>query len=505
MTDLLWGFVFIQMLMGAFDTIYHHEGTERLAWRPGQQTELTLHGVRNLAYAVLFAMLGWTGPQGLWAAGLLALLLVELAITLWDFVEEDRTRALPATERVTHTLLTLNYGVILALLVPWLWSSAALPTRLAPAYHGPMSWFCAIAASGVIISGLRDLDAAMRARRLRATPARDLADALAGRRHVLVTGGTGFVGQRLVASLAAAGHEVTVLARNPRKAGDLRRNGIVHVVQSLAEIADNAAIDAVVNLAGEPLANGPWTLAKRRRILASRLRITRDINRMIARLVCKPDVLVSGSAVGWYGLRGDELLGEAAAGKACFSRRVCAAWENEARRAEDHGVRVVRLRIGLVLDRSGGLLARLLLPFEFGLGGRIGHGRQMMSWIHRDDLIRLIVHAIATPALRGPVNATAPRPVTNAEFSAALGRALHRPALLPLPAQPLKRALGDFAEELLLGGQNVVPAAALASGFRFTYPVIGPALAQICGSRTKRKTAPKLPAQAAFLQGSLLR
>jgi uncharacterized protein (TIGR01777 family) len=506
MTDLLWTFVFVQMLMGAFDTVYHHEATERLAWRPGQQVELTLHGVRNLLYAVLFAVLGWSEPRGGWAAGLLLLLLVELGITLWDFVEEDRTRSLPASERVTHTLLTLNYGVILALLVPWLWGNAAQPTALPPASYGAISWFCALAAFGVIVSGFRDLEAARRCRRLRDVPAADLAAALPGRRSILVTGGTGFIGRRLVTALAGAGHEVIVLSRDPRRATTDLRHHFVRAIGSLDEVGSAEPIDAIVNLAGEPISNGPWTRAKRRRILASRLCVTREIHRLVARLEHKPEVLVSGSAIGWYGLRGDETLGEDSAGTACFSRRVCLAWEREARRADAFGVRVILLRTGLVLDRDGGMLARLLLPFEFGLGGRIGHGRQWMSWIHRDDLVRLIVHCLATPALRGAVNATAPRPVTNAQFTAALGRALRRPAALPLPAAPLRLALGDFADELLLGGQRVIPTAAVASGFAFAYPDMEGALVAICGVKPRPAAHPIPPVAALSLsEGSLLR
>jgi uncharacterized protein (TIGR01777 family) len=493
MSFALWIAVVAQMMMGAFDTFYHHEGTERLAWRPGQRTELLLHGVRNLAYSVLFMTLGFAEPRGAWAAALLALLFAELIITLWDFVEEDRTRALPASERVTHTLLTLNYGVILAMLVPWLWANAGLPSAIRPAHHGWLGAFCAVAAVGVVISGLRDLEAAARNRRLHVTPAAELAAGLPWRR-VLVTGGTGFVGRRLVAALAGAGHDVIVLSRNPKRALAGQHFGLVRAIGSLDELPAATPIDAIVNLAGEPISNGLWTLAKRRRILSSRLRTTRDVVRLIARLDRRPEALVSGSAIGWYGLRGDELLGEGAQGVPCFSRRICVAWEAAARRAEAMGVRVVRLRIGLVFDRDGGMLARLLLPFEYALGGRIGSGRQWLSWIHRDDLVRLIVHCLASPAVSGAVNATAPAPVTNEIFAAALGKALRRPSLLPLPAAPLRLALGDFADELLLGGQRVLPAAALASGFEFLYPEVDRALAAICGSRPlPQKASPPLP------------
>jgi uncharacterized protein (TIGR01777 family) len=506
MTAALWTAVFVQMLMGAFDTVYHHEGTERLAWRPGQRVELLLHGVRNLAYAVLFATLGFAEPHGSWAAALLALLAAELGITLWDFVEEDRTRALPASERVTHTLLTLNYGVILALLVPWLLGNAGEATALLAVRHGWMSGFCAFAAVGVIVSGLRDLEAAARSRRLEVTPAAQLASGLPWRR-VLVTGGTGFVGRRLVAALAAAGHEVIVLSRRPSRVLAGQRFGLVRAIGSLDELPDSTPIDAIVNLAGEPISSGLWTRAKRRRILSSRLRTTRALVGLVERLERRPEVLVSGSAIGWYGLRDDELLGEGSGGVECFSRRVCLAWEAAAERAQAAGVRVVRLRTGLVFDRDGGMLARLLLPFEYGLGGRIGHGRQWLSWIHRDDLVRLIVHCLATPALSGAVNATAPAPVTNADFAAALGKALRRPAILPLPALPLRLALGDFAEELLLGGQRVVPAAALASGFEFAYPDLDRALAAICGSKPARAKVARSVANHAvpFTRGPMLR
>jgi small-conductance mechanosensitive channel len=188
MTDLIWTLVFIQVAMGGFDTLYHHELTERLTWRPSQANELRLHGVRNLAYAVMFLALGWSQPQGLAAAALITLMLAELIITLWDFVEEDRTRKLPASERITHTLLTLNYGVVLALVVPLLAGWAALPTAVTPAFHGVWSGLCALAAAGVVLSGLRDLAAAGRTSRIVASDPVPLVAGLPPRQAVLITG-----------------------------------------------------------------------------------------------------------------------------------------------------------------------------------------------------------------------------------------------------------------------------------------------------------------------------
>lgn len=309
------------------------------------------------------------------------------------------------------------------------------------------------------------------------SPLAELAEVLGSRQEVLVTGGTGFVGSRLVAALAAAGHSVTVLSR--KTVGSPRLPAGVKLVTSLDAIPADARINAVVNLAGEPLANGLWTKAKRARIIASRIDVTEACLELIERLTVRPDVFISASAIGWYGLRRDEELTEASSGTDCFSRQVCVAIEAAASKAEALGLRTVRLRIGLVLAAEGGLLGRMVLPFKLGLGGPFGRGRHWMSWIHRDDLVRLICHCIANSALSGPVNGTAPAPVRNRDFTRALGKALHRPALLPVPALPLEWVLGDFAKELLLGGQRVLPEAALNSGFTYRYPQLDAALKAI--------------------------
>ena len=482
MTDLLWILITLQIAMGAFDTLFHHELTERLAWRPSQKRELRLHGVRNLIYAALFLLIGWSEPQGLLALALMAVLGLELIITLVDFVEEDRTRRLPASERVTHTLLALNYGAILALLAPVLMSWGAEATGLVAASHGLWSLMASAAAAGVFVFGLRDPAAADRSDRLVQPDPAAMARELPGRRRILITGATGFIGRRLVAALIGAGHEVVALVRNPEAA---RLPAPIALVTDLNQLSADARIDAVVNLAGEPISDGLWTLTKRRRILRSRLSVTRDLCRLIARLEIRPEVLVSGSAIGWYGLHGDETIDEAGAARACFSHRLCHAWEQAAEPVKAMGVRLVTLRIGLVLGADGGMLARMLTPFEFGLGGPMGSGRQWMSWIALDDCVRLILHAVAEPRVMGPLNATAPTPATNRDLSRALGRALNRPAVLAAPALPLRLALGGFAGELLLGGQRVLPAKALATGFRFKHPDLDAALSAIVGARPR--------------------
>jgi len=504
MTSLtLWLLIAVQILMGAFDTLYHHEMTEHLAWRPSQRRELRLHGIRTLSYAMLFLTLAWLAPHGAWAILAIAVLVAEVVVTLMDFVEEDVSRKLPASERVNHTLLAVNYGAILMLLVPVLGGWAMAATALVPVSYGAWSVLTSVAALGMAFFGLRDFAAAARLRRLVPAKASDLLTGLPERQTVLVTGATGFIGSRLVEALTAAGHRAIVLVRDPHKAARLPPP--FWLITQLDQIPRDTAIDAIVNLAGEPIAGGVWTSARRRRIFASRLRMTRNVVRLIARLDRKPAVLVSGSAVGWYGLWQDESLTEFDGGKSCFTHRLCAAWERAAVAAERHGVRTVRLRIGLVLGTDGGLLARLLTPFEFGLGGRIGHGRQWMSWIERDDLVRLIAHVIATPSLTGPLNATAPLPVNNRDFTKELARALRRPAWLPIPATLLRSLAGDLADELMIGGQRVLPDKAERSGFKFRHPTLHHALSAMLGTHAAHSRPRGAPKERKFTGGARMR
>jgi len=470
MTPLLWILVAIQIAMGVFDTFYHHEFTERLAWRPSQRYELKLHSLRNMLYALLFLVLGWLEVHGIFAIAIISVLVVEVVITLMDFVEEDLSRKLPPSERINHTLLAINYGAILVLLLPVLIGWAMQPTGIELVYSGWLSLIAAASAVGAALCGIRDFAAAKRLGRTISVLAATLVEKLPARQTVLVTGATGFIGSRLVAGLAASGHQVIALIRNPAKTETLPPP--ISLITSLDQLPADIRIDAIVNLAGEPIGNGLWTEAKRRAILASRIDTTTDVVKLIARLERKPSVLVNGSAIGWYGLWQDQVLTESAKSHACFSHELCEAWENAASPAGDHGVRVAYLRIGLVIGTDGGFITRMLTPFEFGLGGPLGSGKQWMSWIERDDLVRLIAHVITKPDLAGPINATAPIPVTNTKFTEELGRHLHRPAIVRVPAALLRVVGGDFAEELLLGGQRVLPNKALSNGFVFRHETL---------------------------------
>ncbi len=482
----------LQIAMGAFDTLYHHEMSERLAWRATAARELRLHAVRNGFYAVLFLLAAWTEPKGLIAALVLGVLVVELVITLTDFVEEDLTRRLPASERITHTLLAVNYGAILAFIGPMLWQWTGEASGLGVVGRGWLSALLTVAGVAVGVFGVRDWLAAGRAPRLVLPPAADLVDSLSPRQRIVITGATGFIGARLVSALAEAGHEVIALVRSREKAAGLAAP--IRLIERLDQIHSDEKIDAIVNLAGAAIADRPWTRRNRHRIARSRLKMARDVERLVGRLGRAPGVVVTASAIGFYGEGGEEQFSEAdrvsREQAQSFSHRLCAAVEAAAGRLRGRGVRVVALRIGLVLDHEGGMLARMLPAFDLGLGGRIGNGRQWMSWISRTDVVRLIAHAIATPDLEGALNATAPTPVRNAEFTAALGKALGRPAVLWIPAWPIRMVLGQMGREILLGSQRVLPAKALGSGFRFRHRILDAALAEAVGGAAAPRRLP---------------
>ncbi|OOE10391.1 TIGR01777 family oxidoreductase [Pseudomonas phenolilytica] len=295
--------------------------------------------------------------------------------------------------------------------------------------------------------------------------------------NILLTGGTGLIGRALCRHWTAQGHNLWVWSRTPQRVAQLC-GPQVRGIGELREL-DSQALDAVVNLAGAPIADRPWTKARRALLWQSRVRLTEQLVTWLGQREPKPQVLISGSAVGWYGDGGEHTLTEdSQVVTGDFASQLCGAWEETAREAESLGIRVVLVRTGLVLAADGGFLQRLLPPFRLGLGGRIGSGRQWMPWIHIDDQIGLIDFLLHQPQARGPYNACAPQPVRNADFARALGRALHRPALLPVPAAVLKLSLGELSG-LLLGGQRALPARAQAEGFVFHFDSLDAALADL--------------------------
>ena len=300
---------------------------------------------------------------------------------------------------------------------------------------------------------------------------------------IAIAGGTGFLGRALADRLSAAGHDLVVLTRADAPPAPLppRARAVTWNPDGRTG-AWSAAIDgadAVVNLAGESIAARRWSQAHKRRVLESRLDATRSLAAAIRAAARPPAVFVSGSAVGYYGPRGDEVVTEETAAGNDFLARVSVQWETEAASAAGTRTRVACIRTGLVLSTEGGALPRMLLPFKLGAGGPAGSGRQYWPWIHRDDWVALVEWTIGTSAASGAVNATAPNPVTNKEFARALGRALHRPAFMPAPAFALRLALGEMADALLLSGQRAVPAKAERLGFSFRYPRVDEALASL--------------------------
>lgn len=299
---------------------------------------------------------------------------------------------------------------------------------------------------------------------------------------VIVTGSGGLVGRALVRSLLADGHSLTRLVRGGAQQFRTPGSNAVEWNPEAGTI-DAAALeghDAAVHLAGEPIGEGRWDDAKKHRIMESRRKGTRLLAETLASLNEKPGVLVSASAVGFYGDRGAEVMREESASGSDFVSEVCREWEKATLAASQAGIRVVHLRIGLVLDAEGGSLPRMLTPFKFGLGGKIGSGRQYVSWITLEDLLRIIRRAVEDEHLRGPVNAVAGA-VTNEEFTKALGRALGRPTFLSMPAFAARLAFGEMADELLLSSTRVEPARLKEAGFDFKHTEVEAALRSVLG------------------------
>lgn len=292
--------------------------------------------------------------------------------------------------------------------------------------------------------------------------------------RILITGGTGLIGRQLCGALLVQGHELTVLSRRPQTVASKCGENI-RAMTSLEEWTPEHTFDAVINLAGEPIVDAYWSAKRKQVLLDSRVALTRKLVQRIASAHQKPTVLLSGSAVGYYGNAGDAALDESMAAGHDFPAELCATWESEARVAELSGVRVCLLRTGLVLSKQGGLLGRMLLPFKLALGARLGDGKQWMSWVHIDDYVAMVLRLLNDASLNGAFNMTAPVPVTNAEFTQALAQTLHRPALFIAPAFVLRLVMGERAC-LLLEGQRVLPKRLESSGFLFAHPRLERAL-----------------------------
>ena len=479
-----------QIVLGGLDNLWHHELKERLPGRREARVELALHSGRELCYALMFAGLAWWEWRGAWTAAVVALLAAEVSMTLADFIVEDRTRRLPKVERVLHTVLAMNFGALLAVLAPTLLAWARLPTSIARVDYGLASWLLTAAAAGVLLWSVRNALAALRhfaaptwerhtlRPRRRAEP-----------KTVLVTGATGFIGRKLVYRLVTRGDGVIVHARNSAKAADLF-GPHVDVVTDLKSIPADTRIDAIVNLAGEPIAGAPWTRRRRALLLESRLGVTRALLALVARLAVKPKTWINASAIGYYGARaGDDSLNEKSGAGSGFQAELCRAWEETAARAAEHGVKVALLRIGVVLASDGGALPALARPVRMFAGTMLGTGRQWFSWIHIDDLLDLIAFVLAEERLAGPLNATAPAPVRHEELMAAMASTLRRP-LWPVrvPARLLRASLGELAE-LFVDGQRVTPDRLLALKFRFRHATIDAALGQALAPSARSRRA----------------
>lgn len=293
---------------------------------------------------------------------------------------------------------------------------------------------------------------------------------------VLITGSHGLIGSALVPALEQRGDTVTRLVRGAPGHGEVAWDPRAGTIDR----ADVAGHDAVVNLAGAGIGDHRWTEDHKQAVLDSRVKGTRLLCETLAAVEPRPPVLVNGSAVGFYGNRGDEELTEASTGGSDFLAHVCIEWEAATAAAEAAAIRVVHLRTGIVLSGRGGALKQMLMPFKLGIGGRLGSGRQWFSWIAIDDEVGAILHAIDNASVAGPVNATAPNPATNADFTKALGRALHRPTIVPVPKLGLRALFGaEMAEVMLLSGQRVLPAALERTGYEFRLPELDQALTAV--------------------------
>ncbi|MFQ6558497.1 TIGR01777 family oxidoreductase [Pseudomonas sp. Lb2C1-1] len=460
-----------QAILGALDTLYHHELTVALPYRHSARLELSIHALRSCFYGILFLGMAHLAFEGTWAIVIALLFALEIGLTLWDFVVEDRSRKLPAIERIMHTVLAVNGGAFFALYGVQLAQWASLPTGLSAIDLGWRGWLLTLFAIGVTASGIRDGLAALRMQRA-GKPANPFAGG--AYKRVLVTGGTGFIGETLVNQLLDAGHTVSVLARDPLKAAYLF-DGRARCLRSLGKLGHDETFDVVINLAGAPVAGPRWSPARQAQLIASRVNTTEALMTWLKNARHKPALWIQASAVGFYGVRdASESLDESAAQGDGFMAELCVRWEASARPATELGVRQVVMRLGVVFGPGGALLP-LLIPFRLGFGGRMGDGRQIMSWVHRDDVIQVIARAFDDQSLSGTYNLVAPETVSQALFAESVGKVLKRPVWFHIPAAPVRALAGEMAQ-LFFDGQRVLPSRLVEAGYTFRYPTLDAAL-----------------------------
>lgn len=293
---------------------------------------------------------------------------------------------------------------------------------------------------------------------------------------ILITGGTGFIGSALCSRLLEdRQNDVILLSRYPENI-KAPLKGVSH----LEQLEKDVAIDVVVNLAGEPIADKRWTDQQKQRIISSRVDTTKKLIDYFKGVKHKPQLLISGSAIGYYGIyETDDPINEDASGDDSFSSQLCQQWESVAMEAESMGIRTCLLRTGIVLGKGGGALRKMLLPFKIGFGGKIGNGKQWMSWIHLNDLVGIILYCIEHENLKGGINGTSPNPVINKVFTKTLGKILQRPTFLPMPVTAIKLLMGQMGEELLLTGKKILPTKVMEAGYKFQYPYLDEALLDI--------------------------
>ncbi|MGI4799805.1 MAG: TIGR01777 family oxidoreductase [Janthinobacterium lividum] len=486
----------VQALIGAFDNLWHHELEAKLPQHISARYELVLHASREAIYAVLFLGLAWVRWEGAWAWVLAGLLAVEIIITLADFIEEDLTRRLPKLERVLHTILAVSYGAFVAALAPEMLRWATVPTGLPAVDHGWVSWLFTLYAAGVLAWSVRNWIAVAKLYRAARTALPDVVVPPAHGPAVLVTGGTGFIGSAFVRSLADEGTRVIVLTRDARRAAATFGPRVL-ALESLDAIPSETPVAAIVNLAGASILGGRWTARRKAVLLASRIETTRALHTLAERLETRPRVLVSASAVGFYGDRPDgaELDETAPPQPGQFQSDLCATWEGQAKTLRRLGMRVVTMRFGGVLGREGGLYPALALAARFRMGAIFGTGQQAMPWVHLDDAVAALRLAMAQDSLEGAVNVVAPELVSQAVFA----RSIAGPrAFCPRLPAALIAAVGGEAATLLLGGQAAPPRRLLAAGFRFAHPTLASAVAALSAPpATAPRTSPRAGSAAA--------